>query len=353
MITPRGRRPPEAQQFAPAGGHRADAPAGAAPGADVQREPCGARAGTHVPGRASSAFVSAMNNKARQLGMDHTRYVDPTGLSSGNQSSARDLAILGPPPTSGRCCASTRPPPGYQLAVGGSAAALREQQRAGARGQLGHRPAEDRLHHEAGQCLLMQTRGGRPQRDHGVPGFGLQDHADQGRRDREALDPGVRGRGREVQLGVHPARTATPLAPAAGLARVPPRRRGACRAPLRAACPTARPPSPDPARTGRSRPPGAPSRAARWSAASPRRRRGSATHQLVGSPAKRCSMKAIFGQPGVEQRLALVDAGGPACRRSTSSPGMRQRLEHHQPARALRQRGRAPAAGSAGGRRRP
>ncbi|MEJ8838543.1 D-alanyl-D-alanine carboxypeptidase family protein [Ramlibacter sp. AN1133] len=40
------------------------------------------------------AFVSAMNNKARQLGMLQTRYVDPTGLSSGNQSSARDLAVL-------------------------------------------------------------------------------------------------------------------------------------------------------------------------------------------------------------------------------------------------------------------
>lgn len=40
------------------------------------------------------AFVSAMNNKARQLGMAQTRYVDPTGLSSGNQSSARDLAVL-------------------------------------------------------------------------------------------------------------------------------------------------------------------------------------------------------------------------------------------------------------------
>jgi len=41
-----------------------------------------------------SAFVSAMNIKARELGMRQTRYVDPTGLSSRNQSSARDLAVL-------------------------------------------------------------------------------------------------------------------------------------------------------------------------------------------------------------------------------------------------------------------
>jgi D-alanyl-D-alanine endopeptidase (penicillin-binding protein 7) len=40
------------------------------------------------------AFVIAMNAKARTLGMADTRYVDPTGLNSGNQSSARDLASL-------------------------------------------------------------------------------------------------------------------------------------------------------------------------------------------------------------------------------------------------------------------
>ncbi len=39
-------------------------------------------------------FVRLMNAKARELGMRDTRYVEPTGLSSMNQSSARDLAIL-------------------------------------------------------------------------------------------------------------------------------------------------------------------------------------------------------------------------------------------------------------------
>jgi serine-type D-Ala-D-Ala endopeptidase (penicillin-binding protein 7) len=41
-----------------------------------------------------TAFVSAMNAKARLLGMHDTRYVDPTGLNSGNQATARDLATL-------------------------------------------------------------------------------------------------------------------------------------------------------------------------------------------------------------------------------------------------------------------
>jgi D-alanyl-D-alanine endopeptidase (penicillin-binding protein 7) len=40
------------------------------------------------------AFIVAMNAKARSLGMADTRYVDPTGLNSGNQSSAKDLASL-------------------------------------------------------------------------------------------------------------------------------------------------------------------------------------------------------------------------------------------------------------------
>ncbi len=41
-----------------------------------------------------SAFVGAMNTKAKSLGMTDTRYVDPTGLNSRNQSSAKDLATL-------------------------------------------------------------------------------------------------------------------------------------------------------------------------------------------------------------------------------------------------------------------
>jgi len=39
-------------------------------------------------------FVAAMNAKARALGMNDTRFVDPTGLSSANVSSAPDLARL-------------------------------------------------------------------------------------------------------------------------------------------------------------------------------------------------------------------------------------------------------------------
>ncbi|GAA0416671.1 D-alanyl-D-alanine endopeptidase [Massilia aurea] len=49
--------------------------------------------GRNYPG-GISAFVAAMNAKARQLGMRDTRYVDSSGLSSSNVSSGRDLAKL-------------------------------------------------------------------------------------------------------------------------------------------------------------------------------------------------------------------------------------------------------------------
>jgi D-alanyl-D-alanine endopeptidase (penicillin-binding protein 7) len=42
----------------------------------------------------TEVFVAAMNAKARALGMNDTRFVDPTGLNSSNVSSAQDLARL-------------------------------------------------------------------------------------------------------------------------------------------------------------------------------------------------------------------------------------------------------------------
>ena len=47
----------------------------------------------HYPG-GLQAFVAAMNRKAAELGMLHTRFEDPTGLSSNNVSTAKDLAKM-------------------------------------------------------------------------------------------------------------------------------------------------------------------------------------------------------------------------------------------------------------------
>ena len=49
--------------------------------------------GRSYPG-GTQAFVAAMNEMAIELDMNDTRFVDPTGLSAGNVSSAHDLAKL-------------------------------------------------------------------------------------------------------------------------------------------------------------------------------------------------------------------------------------------------------------------
>ncbi len=47
----------------------------------------------HYPG-GYAAFIAAMNAKAKALGMSSTHYVEPTGLSTQNVSTARDLSKL-------------------------------------------------------------------------------------------------------------------------------------------------------------------------------------------------------------------------------------------------------------------
>lgn len=42
----------------------------------------------------TDAAVAMMNNKARELGMKDTRFLDPTGLNSGNVSTAQDLVKM-------------------------------------------------------------------------------------------------------------------------------------------------------------------------------------------------------------------------------------------------------------------
>ncbi|MBL8500417.1 MAG: D-alanyl-D-alanine endopeptidase [Nitrosomonas sp.] len=49
--------------------------------------------GRTFPG-GTKAFVSAMNAKAKKLGMSNSRFVDSTGLNSGNVATARDLAKM-------------------------------------------------------------------------------------------------------------------------------------------------------------------------------------------------------------------------------------------------------------------
>jgi len=105
-----------------------------------------------------SAFVSAMNNKAHQLGMDQTRYVDPTGLSSHNQSSARDLAILAAAAYERPLLRKYSTSPGYQLATGNGKLRYVNSNRLVRSGQWDIGLQKTGYISEAGQCLLVQTR---------------------------------------------------------------------------------------------------------------------------------------------------------------------------------------------------
>lgn len=65
-----------------------------------------------------SVFVGLMNAKARAIGMVDTRYVEPTGLSSQNQSSARDLATLVNVAHGDPLLRELSTSPSYEVAVG-------------------------------------------------------------------------------------------------------------------------------------------------------------------------------------------------------------------------------------------
>jgi serine-type D-Ala-D-Ala endopeptidase (penicillin-binding protein 7) len=104
------------------------------------------------------AFVAAMNAKARALGMQDTRYVEPTGLSSRNQSSARDLATLVDVAHGDPLLREYSTSPGYQVAIGKRTLQFNNTNR------LVHNPAwniglqKTGYISEAGRCLVMQTK---------------------------------------------------------------------------------------------------------------------------------------------------------------------------------------------------
>jgi D-alanyl-D-alanine endopeptidase (penicillin-binding protein 7) len=105
-----------------------------------------------------SAFVEAMNAKAQLLGMKDTKYVEPTGLSSRNQSSAQDLARLVGTAATDPMLREFSTSPGTQVAVGKRTLQYNNTNR------LVKNPAWDIVVqktgfiNEAGQCLVMQAK---------------------------------------------------------------------------------------------------------------------------------------------------------------------------------------------------
>jgi len=103
-------------------------------------------------------FVALMNARAQMLGMKDTRYVEPTGLSSNNQSSAKDLATLVGAAYNEPKLRELTTSPNYQVAVGKRTLQFNNTNR------LVKNPAWDiglqktGYISEAGQCLVMQAK---------------------------------------------------------------------------------------------------------------------------------------------------------------------------------------------------
>ncbi|MFT4194398.1 serine hydrolase [Ottowia sp.] len=103
-------------------------------------------------------FVGAMNARAAMLGMKDTRYVEPTGLSSANRSSAHDLAALVAVASQDALLRQLSTSTGYEVAVGPRVLQFNNTNR------LVHDPEwhiglqKTGYISEAGQCLVMQAR---------------------------------------------------------------------------------------------------------------------------------------------------------------------------------------------------
>lgn len=105
-----------------------------------------------------STFVSIMNAKAKMLGMKDTRYVEPTGLSSRNQSSAQDLALLVNAAYADATVRQLSTSPEYQVEVGNRMLQFNTTNRLVKSPDWDIGVQKTGFINEAGQCLVMQAK---------------------------------------------------------------------------------------------------------------------------------------------------------------------------------------------------
>jgi D-alanyl-D-alanine endopeptidase (penicillin-binding protein 7) len=102
-------------------------------------------------------FVQLMNERAQQLGMLDTQFVDPTGLSSGNQSSARDVAILAHVTNQVPAIRRFSTAASYQLPVGRHVIPYRNSNRLVDRDHWDISLQKTGFIREAGRCVVMHV----------------------------------------------------------------------------------------------------------------------------------------------------------------------------------------------------
>ncbi|SFC37342.1 murein-DD-endopeptidase. Serine peptidase. MEROPS family S11 [Polaromonas sp. OV174] len=105
-----------------------------------------------------ATFVNLMNAKAKMLGMNDTSYVEPTGLSSRNQSSAQDLATLVNAAHGDPMLRELTTSTGYQVEVGKHMLQYNNTNRLVKNPDWDIGLQKTGYISEAGQCLVMQTK---------------------------------------------------------------------------------------------------------------------------------------------------------------------------------------------------
>jgi len=105
-----------------------------------------------------ATFVSVMNGKARMLGMKDTRYVEPTGLSPRNQSTAQDLALLVSAASQDTLVRQLSVSPEHQVEVGSRTLQFNTTNRLVRSAEWDIGLQKTGYISEAGQCLVMQAK---------------------------------------------------------------------------------------------------------------------------------------------------------------------------------------------------
>ncbi len=105
-----------------------------------------------------SAFIQQMNSKAQQLGMNDTNYAEPTGLSSKNQSSAKDLATLVAYAANDPILRELTTSGGTAVEVGNHTLKYKSTNRLVTNPQWNIDLQKTGYISEAGQCLVMQAK---------------------------------------------------------------------------------------------------------------------------------------------------------------------------------------------------
>ena len=110
----------------------------------------------HYPG-GRDAFVAAMNEKARALGLTETRFEDPTGLTAANVSSARDLTRLVAAAHEYPLIREFTTTAEYDVMIGGRPRAFHNTNRLVGSSDWQIGLSKTGYINEAGKCLVMQA----------------------------------------------------------------------------------------------------------------------------------------------------------------------------------------------------